>query len=321
MEEINEMYREQFDRWPQCKDNYDALLKAERRTIVMGDLPVMVQCNPARARSTEAKVDAASIAERPCFLCAKNRPKEQLAGQAIPDFEILINPYPILPVHFTVVSKEHQRQDAMPLEMVNFVDMTPQAVAFFNGAKAGASAPDHLHFQAVLKEELPLLSAVERLHRHSDGTVKLSTELGDFPMSFLSVIIPLSFEGMLMLAELPKFGGLPDDPEANPRDFVNTLVWMDNGDPERDDAPKMRALVIPRRRHRPDCYFAQGEDKLAVSPGALDMAGLIVTPHREDFDRITAGDIAEIYRQTGLSAAELPEWYEGYPDFIKYTGR
>lgn len=321
MEAINDFYREQFERWPQCKENYDALLNAERRTVAMGVIPVMVQFNPGRARSTEAKVDAVSIAERPCFLCAKNRPKEQLAGQAIPDFEILINPYPILPVHFTVVSKEHQRQDAMPLEMVNFVDMTPQAVAFFNGAKAGASAPDHLHFQAVLKEELPLLAAVERLHHHADGAVKLSTELGDLPMAFLSVIVPLSFEGMLMLAELPKFGGLPDDPEANPRDFVNTFVWMDNGDPENGDAPKMRALVIPRRRHRPDCYFAEGMECLRVSPGALDMAGLIITPRREDFERITADDIATIYRQTGLTAEELPKWYEGYPDFIKYTGR
>lgn len=301
-EEIDAMYAAQFAAWPEAKANYDKLFSTRRKQIQLGLLPVIVQCNPGRVRSTAADVSAEKVAERPCFLCAKNRPKEQLAGQSIPDYEILINPYPILPVHFTIASKEHTPQQAMPLEMVDLVNLSPVLAAFYNGAHAGASAPDHLHFQAVRRDELPLLSLVEKLHAAGSGYVRTSGELGDFPMGFLSVVITPDMEGMTLLALLPKLGGVTDDAEKLPG-LVNTFMW-------KDDSGMLRALVIPRRRHRPYCYFAEGDGRMMVSPGALDMAGLIVCPREEDFERITADDIRTIYAQTGVSEADLQEYLQ-----------
>lgn len=299
-EAISELYDAQFAAMPQMRDNYTALGQTERRVFNMGDLNVAVQFNPARVRSTAAKVSKEDIEARPCFLCRKNRPEKQLIGTTIPDWDILINPYPILPVHFTVASKEHTPQSGAPLEMVDMVNTLPDLCTFYNGANAGASAPDHLHFQAVLRSELPLLAEVEKRHTTDMPRAVKSTALGNFPMKFMSFIVPPDFSGMQMLAMLPTLGGLSDDAETR-RGLVNLLMW-------KDASGWLRVIVIPRRRHRPDCYFAEGEEKMLVSPGALDMAGIIVTPRREDFDRITPEQIEEIYRQTGLTEAELDEY-------------
>lgn len=310
LEAINEFYKTQFQTWNEAKKNYEALNRVRRRTMTMGDLPVSVQCNPARARSTSADVSAKTISERPCFLCAKNRPKEQLAGTAIPDFEILINPYPILPVHFTIASKEHAPQSAMPLEMVDFVNMLPLCAAFFNGASAGASAPDHLHFQAVLKEELPLLHQVELRHTHEMAAVVPSADLGDFPMGFISIIIRPDLTGMELLASVPKWGGVTEDAHKNST-LVNNIVW-------KDSSGLLRILVFPRKTHRPKCYHSQREDKRLVSPGALDMAGLIITPAEGDFERLTASEIQNIYEEVGLTPPETRQ-YCSQPEIAPFT--
>lgn len=299
-EEIDQMYMAQFMAWPEVKRNYDRLLETRRKKFQLSEMPVAVQFNPGRVRSTAAKVEADDIASRPCFLCSKNRPKEQLAGAAIPDYEILINPYPILPVHFTIASKEHTPQTAMPLEMVDFVNLSPDLTAFFNGAKAGASAPDHLHFQGVRKEELPLLKIIEERHRRGDGFVKASYDLGDFPFGFLSAVVEPSLEGMQLLSLLPKLGGVGDDAETR-RGLVNTFVWLDS-------AGVLRVLVIPRKAHRPKCFFEEGEGQLMVSPGALDMAGVMVTVRENDFDHINEEDVRRIYAETGLTADELRDY-------------
>lgn len=299
-EAISDFYDAQFAAMPQMKESYDRLSQVKRRRISMGDADVFVQCNPARARSTTAAVSREEVAKRPCFLCRKNRPERQLAGEAIQDYEILINPYPILPVHFTIASREHRPQDGAPLEMVDMLNMMPSLCTFYNGASAGASAPDHLHFQAVLRSELPLLHAVEERHAPGDAAARTSDSLGDFPMRFVSLVIKPDFTGMQLLAVLPRMGGISDN-KATQRGLVNVLMW-------KDDSGLLRALLFPRRRHRPDCYFAEGEQKMLVSPGALDMAGIIVTPREEDYERITADDIRRIYAQVGISAADMEQY-------------
>lgn len=296
-EAITDFYNAQLQGWQLAKDNYEALRLVRRRHVRLGQLPVIVQYNPGRAKSTNADVSKEGISSRPCFLCAKNRPKEQLAGTAIADYEILINPYPILPVHFTVCHKQHAAQSAMPLEMVDFVNMLPESATFFNGAKAGASAPDHLHFQAVLKSEIPLLKIVEQAHTREMPAGMASTGLGDFPMSFISFIIPPTFDGMRMLSELPCLGGvsaIPDEASG----LVNDIMW-------KDDSGLLRLIVFPRKAHRPRCFYATDHSRRLVSPGALDMAGIIIIPDESDFDRITGDEITGIYAETGLTASEL----------------
>ncbi|MDE6511510.1 MAG: DUF4922 domain-containing protein, partial [Muribaculaceae bacterium] len=150
--------------WPLARENYQALGRTERRSIRLGDLLVGIQHNPARIVSTGAKTDAKAIAERPCFLCADNRPPQQTALEIVDGWELLVNPYPIFPTHFTIVSRSHRPQEGFPMDMVMMAEKLPGHTVFFNGKVAGASCPDHMHCQAVKTLESPLRQLIERVH-------------------------------------------------------------------------------------------------------------------------------------------------------------
>lgn len=300
LEQINDLYAEQFRVWPEVKERYDALMQTRRRIVGIDDMSIGLQYNPARVRSTAAAVDSASLAKRPCFLCKANRPEQQLTPDILQGWDWLINPFPIFPMHFTIASKAHEPQEETPLDMVAAVDAAPSLVCFYNGARAGASAPDHLHFQATLKDELPLLGIVERYHEPANSSMLLSTEFPvKLPINFYSLCILPDPDGMMLLGMLPKIYGFDATTGAPDPGKVNVLAWLD---PNRI----LRIVVIPRKRHRPDCYFATDEQKrIMVSPGAVDMAGLLILPREEDFEKITADDIRSIYDQCGLTADEL----------------
>lgn len=150
--------------WPLVAKNFADLARVEVRTFAFDGFSVRVQCNPARVVSSAAKVDAAAIAARPCFLCAHNRPSEQMAV-ACGDWEVLVNPFPIFPQHFTLAHKQHQPQEIVAhiADFLDFARRLPDFVVFYNGPRCGASAPDHLHFQAGTKAFLPLIGDYFRL--------------------------------------------------------------------------------------------------------------------------------------------------------------
>lgn len=300
LEQINDFYAEQFRAWPEVKARYDALLATERRIVGVDDMSIGLQFNPSRIRSTAAAVDSSSLAKRPCFLCKANRPAEQLSLPIIEGWDWLINPYPIFPVHFTIVSKAHEPQEETPLDMVAAADAAPELCFFYNGARSGASAPDHLHFQATLKEEIPLLPIVEQFHPAEESSAMLSTQYPlNLPIKFWSICVLPDPDGMQLLSLLPKLYGFDAETGAPDPGMVNVLVWMDG-------ARRLRIVVIPRKRHRPDCYFAEDEEKRClVSPGAVDMAGLLILPRKEDFDKLDSNWIRRIYDQCGLTAKEL----------------
>ena len=288
-ETINDLIEAQLAVWPEARTNFFRLQEAERKPLKLGDLDAAVQYNPARIRSTGAKVDPKSVAARPCFLCAENRPKEQFAVGFGEGWQLLVNPFPILPVHFTVVSTEHRPQDEIPLEMASMAEKAPDLAFFFNGARAGASAPDHLHVQAVLSSELPLLRLAEKHHPASRGGFMKSEETGlDLPFSWISAVVTPDPEGMLTLATIPTICGTDPETGKPDRGLVNAFFWMGR-------EGLLRALVIPRRAHRPQCY-----PEMMISPGAIDMAGLLISPRKEDFDRLDADTAAQIYADTGL---------------------
>jgi hypothetical protein len=300
-DEIKSFYDRQFEVWPELRERYIKLGGTKRRLLISSPFNVIAQFNPARKVSTCAKIDEKSIGERPCFLCNSNRPNQQIIGSAIPDFDILVNPFPILPVHFTIASKGHKPQNRMPIEAcVEFVERYPSLVAFYNGANAGASAPDHLHFQAVLKSELPLLCFVEEHHPYDCPGVMLSTYMStELPISFWSFVIRPDDTGLAILKVIPHLGGYGDDKSHCNPNMSNTFLYKDSNG-------VLRAIVFPRKKHRPDCYFADNaEERLTVSPGALDMAGIVVLPIDSDFDKITESDIRNIYSQTGLTSDEF----------------
>lgn len=291
---------QQLASWQLAKTNYDRLALAERRKISLGDLTVGIQNNPERIRSTGASVDAESVKKRACFLCAANRPEEQFAAEIEPGWDLLVNPYPIFPVHFTIVYGSHEPQDAPPLDMASFAEKLPGTAVFFNGAKAGASAPDHLHCQAVLKDELPLLRLAEELHPDSESGWMLSSDSGkDLPFVFISCVIRPDLEGMRLLAAIPNVCGIDSESGVPDRGLVNTFFWI-------DASGILRVLIVPRRAHRPSCYFKEDPEKRVISPGAIDMAGIIVAPRKEDFNSISEAELREIYSEVAYSA-DIPE--------------
>lgn len=299
-EDIGALIESQLEVWPEAAANFGNIRQVERRIVSVGDLKGGVQFNPARIRSTGAAVDAASLAARPCFLCRANRPPEQFSAEWIPGWELLVNPYPILPVHFTVVDVAHTPQGGIPLEMAAMAELAPDLAIFFNGAKAGASAPDHRHVQAVLKSELPLLTITESCHLAERKGWMTSEEFGlDLPFQFLSAVITPDGEGQRALSKcMGAYGvdasaGLPD------KGLVNSFMWIGHDG-------LLRIIIVPRRAHRPSDYYAPEGKRLLVSPGAIDMAGLLILPRREDYDKIKAEDIRRIYSEVAF-ADRLPE--------------
>lgn len=293
LEHINSLIETQLALWPEAKQNFDRLMEVRRKPLDIGDFRAAAQLNPARIRSTAAAVDKESVAKRACFLCQANRPSEQLCGEWPKGWDLLVNPYPILPVHFTIVSKEHRPQDEIPLEMAAMAENAPDLVIFFNGAKAGASAPDHLHCQAVLKSELPLMRLVGQCHPVERTGWVSSEEFGkDLPFRFMSAVISPDMQGMRDLAQTSSICG--KDPEGHDdKGLVNAFFWM-------DPAGLLRIVVIPRKAHRPSHYFRE-KDNYMISPGAIDMAGLLILPRPDDFERISPEVAAEIYSETAYT--------------------
>lgn len=286
---INDFIEAQLAIWSEANERYRALGKTERKKFKIGDFEGAFQFNPARIVSTAAKTDAESVASRPCFLCSENRPKEQMAVPLTPNLVLTLNPFPVFPVHFTIISTDHRPQDTPPLAMAAIAEKFPELVIFFNGASAGASAPDHLHMQAVLKAELPLLALAEKNHPDSLPGIMRSDMWGlDLPFIFLSAVITDDEEGGKdYLKMLALTGG---DAEGKPdKGLRNVFCW-------RGESGLLRMIVVPRQKHRPSCY-GTGVGQILTAPGAIDMAGIVILPRREDFDAIDEKKMKEIYSE------------------------
>ncbi len=274
---LMEVRDHQLSQWPMARENYEKLGLTERKDFSIGALHGAFQCNPARVVSTGAKIDKKSIAERPCFLCRTNRPNEQLSEEILPGWEFLINPFPILPLHFTIASVEHRPQESIPLEMASMAEKLPGMTVFFNGAKAGASAPDHLHCQAVMTSELPLMNYLEE-----GGDPK------SWPYQVEYGVITPDDAGMMELKRMTEVKGINKISGKEDADLVNAYFWLG-----KDGL--LRIAVVKRSAHRPSCY-----PDLMVSPGAIDMAGIVVLPRKEDYDRITVDDLKNIFAETAI---------------------
>lgn len=298
----------QLAKWQTARTNHEALNQIETRRFELAGNTITVQFNPARAVSTCAKVDKSSIEARKCFLCPGNKPNEQdeIIISLDEPFSLRINPYPILPGHLTISSLKHQDQvladktiRQLPGKLISWLEeyFASGYVLFYNGAKCGASAPDHFHFQAVKQSDVPVIQQWERLMETAVREKEIKTENGNTYSSFqiTSYICPIQVFICNHSADiLPEMinqylESLPlHEGESEPR--YNLFAWQD----------KQRGFTMayfPREEHRPACYTATRGEQLLVSPGALDMAGLLVTPRKEDFDKITESDITQIYKE------------------------
>lgn len=299
LEAINSMVEYQLSIWPDAHKRYQDLMFTRRRKLDIGDLPFALQLNPARIVSTAADTSREGVAARSCFLCAGNRPKEQCCAEWMQGWDLCVNPFPILPIHFTIISTTHRPQDKPPFEMAPMAEAAPDLVIFFNGAKGGASAPDHLHTQAVLKSELPVISLAEHNHPSDRKGFMSSEEFGlNLPFQFISTVITPDRQGADMMIAIQKAFGIDSDGNRD-SGLTNVFYWM-------GAEGLLRAIVIPRRSHRPHHYFQNEPERIVVAPGAIDMTGLMITPRPEDFEKIDAPTVRDIYAEVAF-ADRLPQ--------------
>ena len=299
---LTDFFHDQLSRWKDVSRRYEELKQVQIREAG----PIRIQYNPARMVSTGAKIDRDTLAARPCFLCAKNRPEEQTVLPFGDDFDILVNPFPILPAHFTIAARRHQQQAIAGnyVQIHRLLRAYPQLMVFYNGPKCGASAPDHLHFQAGTSGVLPLQRAWERLHRTSVPLLKLNNgegiyEIKEYPCPALAIVSHTEAHDAELFHYV--YDALPlKGAETEP--MMNIVAWR------KDNA--FIAVVFPREKHRPGCYSATGEAQCLVSPGSLDMAGLLILPRQRDFERMTEAHAEAVLREVALSEEAMAEVVE-----------
>lgn len=276
---VEALFADQLERWDLLRAGADGLERARSLAIELDGFRLSATHIPHRIHSTTAEVDAQSIRSRPCFLCPENLPGEERGVAFGEEFVVTANPYPIRERHLSIVSREHRPQRALGdfPAMLDLAAALPAYLVLYNGPECGASAPDHMHFQACLRAGVPLVDALGR-GSPSDG----------YPASYVRLAGPgkedLADRFAVLLARLRDVA----PGEAEPK--VNVVAVR--------DADRWQVLVFPRRAHRPSMY-ASGE--LLWSPGALDLAGILVLPRESDLERVTP----DMFRE-GFSEVSVP---------------
>ena len=272
--EIYDLFHRQMHDWQLAKNNFDALKNCRKKTFEFDNFHINIHFNPARAVSSLAKLDEKTIAARLCFLCSANRPQEQEKIDFKGKYDVLVNPFPICPVHFTIASNTHKPQiiHGKLDDMLDLSQVLPNFAILYNGAKAGASAPDHFHFQAV---NLDFFS--EPVEKPMNGLVsKLSFQ------SSKKEDVKMWFKNLCKKFETGESEG-KEEPMMNIFCQYKSEKWI--------------LTVFPRKRHRPTQFFAEGSEQIMISPGAIDMTGNIITARESDFEKITKEVLIDVFRQ------------------------
>lgn len=303
--QIDKFVKDQLSVWPLAAENYRSLKKAGSKVLSIGGLPVTVQLNPCRRISSEASLDKESINRRPCFLCPENRPNEQtnmeFEGRKGRRYRVTLNPYPIFPSHLVISSFEHTPQSIWHRyqDLLDFVRENNEYLGFYNGPESGASAPDHMHFQACPQGLTPLQIRVDELLAVGDDkTLDYLTNVKEARLFHLNEYARGVFVlcGATAKSTAKLFYRLLDCapvPDGSSEPKMNIIAWCHEGE--------YRTAVIFRERHRPHNYSSSGADHLAMSPGCADLAGVYVTTREEDFDKLDAGLLSQVVREVAAS--------------------
>lgn len=316
--DIRMFFSRQLEAWTDAQARYKQLGDVSVSEFDVNGAGLKVQFNPHRMGSTAAAVDSKSIAHRPCFLCEENRPQAQRSLPILGKYALLVNPFPILPQHFTLTCRYHTPQAIAEnyIDLVRMADELRDYMVFYNGPKCGASAPDHLHFQIGSRGVVPLERDWDKLYRSKRTRLypitdadfieaaKLEAMADDTGIfSLRDYVIP----GFIIVSRTPeasevlfrKVYSALQDGNTDEEPMMNILAWT--MDCYADGSKRVVSIIIPRSKHRPDCYFKQGEEQILVSPGALDVAGMIITPREEDFRKVTAQVAVDILQEVGMS--------------------
>lgn len=295
------LLQEQIETWPMLREAIAGFDLIEYESFQVKGSKVLTQFNPKRIVSAGAKVDAAAIGQRPCFLCPENLPKEEKGFAFGEKFVVLCNPFPVLRNHLVIAAREHIPQKITG-SVGEFLDLTRELgegwFTLYNGARCGASAPDHLHFQACSNVDVPLFHDVEFFSQQATiaGVARLTA-----PNYRLNVAAARTNQRESLLVwfdravkALAAITGENEEPMLN---LVATFA-----------KEQWTVFVFPRAKHRPDCYFAEGEQQLLISPGAIDLAGVMVVPHPDHYARVTMRDLERIYAEVSLDDTRFQQW-------------
>ena len=304
MKELNKFIKDQLSVWQLASSNFRALKTAPSREVDVFGLKCRIQYNPRRVISSTADTSPAAIASRKCFLCADNRPKEQFhlgfEGGKGRNYHIQINPYPIFRGHLVIVRDEHIPQEIwhhFP-DMLDFAARYKDYLVFYNGPSSGASAPDHLHFQAVPKHNLPLEEVVDEFLDHPGeplATVK-DASLYKFD-GYARGVFALKATTSKSLAKLfYRLLDCTDRGKGEEEPMFNLYAYVKNGE--------YRTIVVMRSAKRSHHFYSEGADHLTISPGAADIAGLFVAPFREDYDKADTALLEELLSEVCISEDE-----------------
>ncbi len=296
---IDRLIARQLHDWDVASANYGALAGTLTRTLSVGESTITLQFNPERRRSSAALLDQRSLARRECFLCSEHQPPKQKAVLWGDHYKIQVNPYPIFNRHLTIADLRHvpQRLSGRLGDMLELAKDLPDFVVFYNGPQCGASAPDHAHFQAGAKGEMPLPDEMAYATTHlladgDEGFIGYVDVLGRSLFTIETLTQRAAERYARRLLDL-----LPV-PQGATEPMVNVLCWWDQ------TCRMWHMVVFPRRKHRPACY-GEGEGRLLLSPGAVDMGGLWAVPERKDFESLTAGQIQALYDELCMSRNDL----------------
>ena len=303
---VNRLITRQMRDWDVASANYAALAGTVTRSFQLDESTITLQFNPERLRSSVAAIDKKSLERRKCFLCSENQPVKQKAVLWGGRYKIQVNPYPIFKRHLTIADLHHvpQRLSGRVGDMLQLAKSLPDFVVFYNGPQCGASAPDHMHFQAGAKGEMPLCDEILHATTHllADGDEGLIGYVDALGRSLFT--IETSTQRTAERYALRLLGLLPV-PEGAGEPMVNALCLWDT------THRLWRLVIFPRRKHRPSC-FGEGEGRLLVSPGAVDMGGLWPIPERKDFDALTPEIIQSLYNELCMTRKELAPVITGF---------
>lgn len=284
---VADLFGRQRETWPLLAKGLAGLEAARTRAVVAGGAEVLVRHVPHRAASTTAKVDPASVAARPCFLCAANLPPEQEGLAWGAEFTLLCNPFPVVERHLTIVHREHRPQllDGQVSTMLDLAEALPGSFVLYNGPRCGASAPDHLHLQAGSRAELPLAREVAGREGPAFEAWGMRALLlrGD-----RARLLGESHRALALLAEVT--GRAPEP-------WCNVVAF-------REEEGAFALVLFPREKHRPEAFHS---GDLRVSPAGIDLSGLLVAPFEQDFERLSGDVVEAVFREVTLPGEPFRE--------------
>jgi hypothetical protein len=286
IDEIEDLFKRQTRAWPQLAQGLEGLARAKTRRVLLDRFDIFVRHIPHRMSSTTASVDWQSVVKRPCFLCTENLPPEEEGVQFGDDFTIYCNPFPIVEQHLTITHRQHRLQ-RIAGQFGNMLDLAAALRGYFliyNGPECGASAPDHLHFQAGSRGSLPI--AKQTTGQIGDAA-NYARNVFVFHGPDRSALIDRIDQAIELLVEIT--GKL-----AEP--LINLMVLYEKGE--------WFTYLFPRAKHRPQVFYT-GE--LTVSPASIDLCGIFVVPRARDFERITGDAIEAIFREVILPDGQFRE--------------